>query len=69
MQDVAALAVLVLQERNARRSVWVILNLVHGCTHIVLIATEIDAAITSFVATTAVAAGDNTTIVTPCTAG
>jgi hypothetical protein len=42
MDDVALLAVLVLHERNARRAVRVVLDVLHDGRHVVLVALEID---------------------------
>ena len=62
-QDVALLAVGVIQQRQAGVAVRVVVNRGHLGGHPVLVATEVDDAIEPFVAAAAVAAGDHAAVV------
>jgi len=62
--DVALLAVRVVQERNARRAVGVVLDVSNGGGHAVLVVTtEVDQTVGALVSTTLVTGGDATGVV------
>src|SRR4051812_6091813 len=51
MQDVALLTVLVLDQRDARRAVRIVLDLAHRCRDAMLVALEVDDAVHALVPT------------------
>ncbi len=63
VDDVALLSVLVFDERDARRAIRIVLDVLHRCRHAVLVALEIDDAVLALVATADSAHGDVTVIV------
>src|SRR2546423_9546101 len=63
MKDVALLAVLVLDQRDARSAVRIVLDLTHRCSHPVLVALEVDDAIHALVTAADATHGDVPVIV------
>ena len=62
-EDVALLAVDVVEQREPRRAVRIVLDRRHPRRHVVLVATEIDDTIAPLVAAAAMARGDATAVV------
>src|SRR5258705_8646747 len=69
MQDVALLAILVLDQRNARRAIRIVLDLTHRRRHAVLVALEVDNPVHALVATADAAHGDVAVIIAAAAPG
>jgi hypothetical protein len=67
MEDVALLTIFILDERNARRAIRIVLDVLYRCRHAVLVALEIDDAILTLVSTADAAHRDVTVIVASAT--